>query len=137
MISRTLLSSISLCLALLAGCDSGRPLPRPEGFKVSGKVLLPSGAPLEGGTLILRPEGGLYGATAVIQSDGAFTLQDTAENQDVVAGKYQVFVSFPNASHANLKKKVSRRYQESEDSDSDVFVEIKDSTDQLLIRLKG
>jgi len=73
----------------------------------------------------------------VIQSGGIFTLQDTAENQDVVAGKYQVFVSFPNPNQADLRKKVNRRYQESEDSDSDVFVEITESTEELVIRLKG
>ena len=112
-------------------------MPRPDGVKVSGKVLLPNGSPLPGGTLILRPDVGLYGATALIQPDGTFNLQDTAENQDVVIGRYQVFVTFPSPAQANLRKSVPRRYQETEDGDSDVYVDIQQSTENLVIRLKG
>jgi hypothetical protein len=132
--TRFLLSAATLCFALV-GCGGG-PLPRPDGVSVSGKALLPSGAPLGGGTLILRPEAGLYGATAIIQPDGSFTLQDMAGTSNIVTGRYQVFVSFPNPKDAALAKSVSKRYQESDDGDSDVFVDLQQSTDELTIKLK-
>lgn len=129
-------AAATCCVFLLAGCSQKGPMTRPEGVKVTGTVLLPSGSPLTGGTLILRPESGLYGATAEIQTDGRFTLHDTANNQDVVPGRYQVFISFPNPSHLALKKSIPIRYQESDDSNSDLFVDIGESTQPLVIRLK-
>lgn len=123
-------------LLLIAGCFKAQALSRPESIQVSGKVLSPKGTPLSGGTIILRPESGLFGATALVQSDGTFTLKDNSGVPGVVAGKYQVFVSFPNPQHAALKASVNPRYQESEDGDSDIFVEIVEPTDSLTIKLK-
>lgn len=125
-----------LFMLVMAGCVGSGALPRPEGVKVSGKILQANGSPLPGGTLILRPDKGLYGATAIIQSDGSFALQDTSGNTETVTGKYQVFVSFPNPSHVTLSKSVAKRYQESDDGDSDVFVDIQQPTEELIIRLK-
>lgn len=136
MYSTRVIAIVLVSLATIAGCDSSDPLKRPTGVPVSGKILLPSGAPLTGGTLILRPEASLYGATAIIQSDGSFTLQDPVGKSDVVPGKYQVFVSFPNPSHAALAANVKRRYQESGDSDSDIIVDLQQATNDLTIRLK-
>lgn len=130
------LTLILLLHLFVNGCGMGGAPGRPEGVAVSGKVLLPNGSPLTGGTLILRPESGLFGATALIQSDGSFSLRDTAGNENAVEGRYQVFVSFPNPNHAALAAKVSRRYQESDDYDSDVVVDIQGPTDQMVIRLK-
>ena len=64
-------------------------------------------------------------------------LQDTANNEDVVIGKYQVFITFPNANQVALQRSVPRRYQETEDGDSDVYVDIQQPTENLIIRLKG
>jgi hypothetical protein len=121
-------------LLVVIGCGGGGPPPRPEGVKVGGKVLLPNGSPLTGGTLILRPEAGLYGATAQIQPDGSFKLRDTSNTETVVQGKYQVFVAFPNPAHDNFRETVNRRYQESEDGDSDLIVEIQGPNDDLVIQ---
>jgi hypothetical protein len=128
--------TVPLLATILFGCGPGGPPPRPEGVAVSGKILAAGGSPLSGGTLILMPESGSYGATALIQSDGTFTLRDTADNQDIIPGKYQVFVIFPSSAHSALKRSVNKRYQETEDGDSDVFVNIKESTEDLVIRLK-
>jgi len=132
-----LFTAASLLCLVLAGCGESGPPPKPEGVKVSGKVLMPNGSPLGGGTLILRPEAGLYGATAQIQSDGTFTLQD-AGGESVIPGRYQVFVRFPNPSHDAFKKAVPARYQEnSDDIDSDVIADIQGPTEDLVIRLKS
>ena len=136
MIAKRLLSATVLFVLAFAGCGPGGPLPRPEGVQVSGKVLLPNGSPISGGTPILRPDAGIYGATAIIQDDGSFTLADTSGTSDIVTGKYQVFVSFPNPSDASLAKSVNKRYQESDDGDSDVFVDLQQPTDELVIKLK-
>lgn len=125
-----------LCLVILMGCGPSGPLPRPAGFPVSGKVLTASGSPLAGGTLILRPTDRLYGATSIIQADGSFSLQDGSGNKEIVAGQYQVFVSFPNPEHASLATSVNKRYQESEDGDSDVVVDLQQPISDLTIRLK-
>ncbi len=128
--------SICLFVLVMTGCvGSGAPA-RPEGVTVSGKIILPNGSPLTGGTLILRPDAGLFGATALVQSDGSFTLQDTSGTPTVVTGKYQVFVSFPNPNHASLRKSVATRYQESDDGDSDLFVDIQHPSEELIIQLK-
>jgi hypothetical protein len=134
--TRVSLAAVLLSLSLvLTGCSRGGPPPRPEGTKVGGQVLLPNGSPLTGGTLILRPEAGLYGATGQIQPDGSFKLRDTSDTETVVEGKYQVFVSFPNPVHDKYRGTVNQRYQGSEDADSDVVVEIQGATDDLLTRL--
>lgn len=134
--TRFLLLVTVLPLLAILGCGPSGPLPRPKGVQVSGNVLMPNGSPLTAGTLILRPEAGIYGATAIIQDDGSFTLLDTSGTPDIVTGKYQVFVSFPNPSDASLAKSVNKRYQESDDGDSDVFVDLQQPTDDLVIKLK-
>ena len=129
------ISLFTACCSLV-GCGGNDPLARPEGVNVSGKVLLPNKAPLTGGTLILRPVAGLYGATALIQSDGSFKLGDTAGNENMVPGKFQVFVAFPNPDHIKLASMVNKRYQESDDSDSDILVDIEGPMENLVIQLK-
>ncbi len=127
------LFSILLCVCL-TGCDN-RPS-KPETFQVSGKLLLPSGAPVTGGTMVLRPENGVFGAIATIQSDGSFTLED-AGKPGIVPGKYQVFVRFSDADPVALRKAVHQRYQEStDDGDSDVIIDVQQNNDNLEIRLK-
>ena len=108
-----------------------------DGIEVSGRVLLPNQQPLGGGILILRPEEGVFGATAEIQSDGTCTLKDSLGQPNVVPGKYQVFVRFGQAAPESLRKSVNQRYQESsEDVDSDVVIDISDSGQELVIQLK-
>lgn len=128
--------SITLCL-LISGCGGGGPLQRPGGVEVSGQIQLPNGSALTGGTLTLRPEAGIHGATAIIASDGTFVLQDLAGNLNVVPGRYQVFVSFPNPRHAGLASAVNKRYQDSGDVDSNHFIDIDGATSELVIRLKN
>lgn len=124
-----LLSSVAV------GCSSALPA-KPEGVEVRGTVQLPGGSPLAGGTLLLRPVDGVYGATAQIQKDGSFVLQDPDGNKSVVPGKYLVYVLFNNPDHNALRSKVNPRYQNSEDGDSDMVVNIQQTQSDLVIRLK-
>jgi hypothetical protein len=130
-----LLPALLLFLSL-AGCGES-PVPKlTDGVSVSGKVLLPNGSPLAGGTLVLRPENGLFGATAQVQPDGTFKLQNSG-SESIAPGPYQVFVRFSDPNHAKLKTAVNQRYQQnSDDGDSDVVVDIQSATEDLVIRLK-
>ncbi len=133
---RLLSAILFIGVIALVGCGSGGsgPPSKPEGVKVSGKILLPNGSPVTGGILVLRPESGLYGATATIQSNGTFTLQEAGTEQ-VIPGKYQVFLRF---SDPQIAATVPAKYQESsEDTDSDVVVDIQSETSSLEIRLKN
>jgi len=129
------------CLVILAsvlfvGCGDGAtgPPEKPQGFTVKGKISLPNGSPLTTGTLILRPEAGLHGATAQIGADGSFTLQESGTSE-IVPGRYQVFVRVPDTEKA---KAVPAKYLEnSDDIDSDVVVEIQGAVDNLAIKLKS
>jgi hypothetical protein len=118
------------------GCQGSGPPPVAPGVAVSGKVLLATGAPLIGGTLVLRPVSGIHGATAQVNKDGTFTLADASGAKAVVPGKYQVFVRVSDATDKALKATIPARYQNTEDSDSDVTVEISAATADLVIRLK-
>lgn len=130
---RTIMLLLLSLLVPILGCNGK--IENPETVAVQGKVLLPNGSPLTGGTLVLAPETGLFGASAQIQPDGTFALQDSA-GRDVAAGKYQVFVRFNDPAHDALRKVVNERYQQSsEDGESDVIVEIPPTTEELVIRL--
>jgi hypothetical protein len=131
--------SCAICLLLAAtmtsGCDRNAAIQKEAGIRVSGKVLLPNGNPLTGGTLILRPESGLFGAVGQIQPDGSFKLQD-AQQQEIQPGRYQVFVRFSDPSLTVLQRLVHPRYQQSsEDGESDLVIDISSDNDNLIIRL--
>ena len=123
------------CLIALLGC--GNPAPNiPTGVEVSGKVQLPSGAPVTGGTLILRPEQGVHGASAQVQPDGAFSLQNQAGTKAIAPGKYRVYIRFNDPSHKALAAAINKRYQDTEDGDSDIAVEVQAARSDLVIKMK-
>lgn len=121
-------------LLAVAGCSSKAP-PKPDGVEVSGKVFLAGGAPLSGGTLVLRPVGGIHGASAPIRPDGSFALIDAEGSPAVVPGKYEVYVVFKNDEHKSLVPLVDVKYQNSEDGNSDLVVDIQEAKRDLIIRL--
>jgi hypothetical protein len=128
---------LAMLLLVGIGCTptSKGPPPRPAGVEVSGKLLLEDGTPATGGILVLRPIGHIHGATAPIQEDGTFTLADQSGNKAIVPGRYQVFVRITEPKLKSLAAKIPARYQDSEDGDSDVFVEIITAQSDLTIRL--
>ncbi len=130
------LVGVAALAAALAGCAGGGPPPKPAGVAVSGKVFLASGAPLAGGVLVLRPVGGIHGASSPVQPDGSFTLTDPAGERAVVPGTYQVYVRVSDPAQKAVRAAVPQRYQNTEDGDSDVTVEIPAAQADLVIRLK-
>lgn len=127
--------SFGLVAILASGCTGGPPTP-PEGVEVGGKVVLAGGSPLKGGTLLLRPVAGIHGASAPIQPDGSFALADPSGRKAVVPGKYQVYVLLNDPRHRSLRASIPARYQDSENGDSDVIVEVREPKKDLVIRLK-
>jgi len=127
---------VAALIGFSAGCRSDGPPAPEDAVEVRGKVLLPSGSPVTGGTLVLRPEGGAHGASALIQSDGGFTASDPSGRAGVVPGKYQVYVALNDASDRTLRAAVNKRYWSSEDGDSDVTVDIAGPNPNLVIRLR-
>ncbi|MBL8889198.1 MAG: hypothetical protein JNL67_04420 [Planctomycetaceae bacterium] len=133
---RALCATIMVWCVCFIGCGDGAvgPPEKPQGVAVKGKITLPNGSPLTAGTLVLRPETGLHGAMASIGTDGSFSLQESGTSE-IVPGRYQVFVRVNDPA---LAKAVPAKYLESsEDTDSDVVVEIQGSVDNLVIKLKS
>lgn len=126
---------VVLLVGALAGCQKGGPPPAAPGVEVGGRLLNWDGSPVTGGTLVLRPANGIHGASAVVQKDGSFTLTDPAGKRAVVPGTYHVFVRL-NAADPALRAAVNKRYQDTEDGDSDVTVEITSADSNLVIQLK-
>src|SRR5262245_59187396 len=92
----------TLCTAAflfaLVGCGSGDRAP--STYKVSGKVLLPSGAPAYGTEIVFSPklkDGKLSGAngSAVLARDGTFSLKSMGDKEGVPTGYYAVILN-PN-----------------------------------------
>jgi hypothetical protein len=126
-----------LPLALIAVVGCGDPAPNiPAGVEVSGKVQLPSGSPVTGGVLTLRPVQGIHGASAPIQPDGSFTLQNQAGTKTIAPGKYKAFIRFNDPSHKALQAAIGQRYQNTEDGESDIEVDIQTAKNDLLIKFK-
>ena len=121
--------------ALIVGCGGSVPA-IPAGVEVSGKVYGPSGSPLKGGTLVLRPTQGLHGVSGEIQSDGSFTLVDARGNKSVVPGSYEVYVSVTNVKDKAVASTVPARYQSSEGGESDGKADVSAAVSDLKIKLK-
>ena len=130
----SLLFTLTACIVV--GCRSDGPPPPPEGVEVSGKAFLPNGNPMPGGILVLRPEGGTHGVSASVQANGQFTLARPSGETNVVPGKYRVFVKFSDPAQSALRSTVGARYQNTEDGDSDILVEITGPKSDLVIRFK-
>ena len=126
---------VVMLLLVGTGCSGGGPPSKPPTIEASGKILSPSGSPLGGGLLILRPVEGLYGASAPIQANGSFDLVDQEGKKSVVPGKYFVYVRV-NADQKAILAQVPAKYHNTEDGNSDVQVDIQKTQSDLVIRLK-
>jgi hypothetical protein len=84
-----LLTAVALLFA--AGCGGGGGVSAAT-YPVSGKVLLPDGKPLPGGTIYFYPKESGSSASAEVSSAGEFSLK-TADGRDgAPAGEYKVRV---------------------------------------------
>ncbi|MEZ6139584.1 MAG: carboxypeptidase-like regulatory domain-containing protein [Zavarzinella sp.] len=129
---------ILICFVIvsLIGCGDKPSVSKEDGVEVSGKVFLANGQPLKGGTLILRPVGGVHGASGNIDASGNFTLSNQTGENKVVPGKYLAYVQFKTTEHKPLAKLLHVKYQSSEDGDSDVEVTIDSAKTDLVIKFK-
>lgn len=133
--SRILLSLVSF--AAVVGCGGTQPVVTgiPE---VEGKVLSPQGSPLKGGTLVLRPKGGIRRAiSADIETDGTFIIDGSNGNSAVLPGDYEVYVVVGDDPQTRkLRRQIPVKYQKLSDEDSDLLVSIDDSGKKLVVKLK-
>ena len=85
-----LLGPALLCMIVsTAGCTGGS---ESADAAARGKVSL-DGKPLPGGVVLFIPRGGSgQGGSALIQSDGTFTVRTSASKSGIDAGDYAVFI---------------------------------------------
>lgn len=134
--SRLFICSVLVSVAAMGCAKSSAVIPGLR--EVNGKVLLSKGAPLKGGTIVLRPAGGLRPAiSADIKSDGSFTIDGASDKKPVVPGEYQVFVVFDkDPKHRALRSQVPKKYQSVSDDESDLYVKIDEESDNVIVKLK-
>ena len=124
-------------LAAFIGCGSTQP--ETQGLtEVEGRVLSHSGTPIKGGTLVLRPQGGIRRAvTAEIGANGGFVIDGTKMNNGILPGDYEVYIIVgAGPQNQKLRRQVPLKYQRLSDDDSDLLVSLDESGDELLVKLK-
>jgi len=125
-------------LAGASGCGTGNSN-LPTITAVNGKVLLSSGKPIPGGKLVLCPAAELQPGgrrlSADLDKDGSFSIEG-GEETTIVAGKYKVFVVVTgNPKLRSLRKRIPEKYQSISDDESDLFVELADGGEELVVKL--
>lgn len=133
--SGLLLTLISVAAAV--GCSGTQPTV-PGIAEVEGKVLSPQGSPLKGGTLVLRPMGGIRRAiSAEIETDGTFVIDGSTGNPTVLPGDYEVYVVVSDdPQERKLQQQIPLKYRKLSDEDSDLLVSLDDSGKKLVVKLK-
>ena len=90
--SELVVGGLLVILATTSGCGA-----KSDAVPVTGKVSY-NGEPLQGGMVMLTPEGGGTAATGDIQPDGTFKLTSFIKDDGAVPGIYKVTVQvFPDA----------------------------------------
>ena len=88
-INSCVIATVAIFLVAFVGCGSTQPDTRGL-TEVEGRVLSHSGAPIKGGTLVLRPQGGIRRAiTAEIGANGGFVIDGTKINNGILPGDYE------------------------------------------------
>ena len=120
---------------LLAGCGSGKTVPKPVA-NIEGKVLLPKGKPLEGGRILLKGKGTGGTVLADIDKDGSFEVDN---NEIVLQGDYEVYLVFRynSATERKLIRYVPAKYREIGEGDSDISVTLSEDNQNITVKLKA
>lgn len=134
---------VSVVCCILSGCGTSSLGDLPKVSQMQGKVLLPTGKPLTGGKLVLRPKvRGSQGASAMstdINKDGTFTIQSQGdEGGNLVATEYKVFISLNgDPKNRGLKRVVPQKYQDvsEEDFETDLFVNLAEQADGIVLKM--
>jgi hypothetical protein len=121
------------------GCGTSSPGVLKEVSEVSGTILLPTGRPLKGGTLMLRPFGGVRGVkrlSADINEDGTFIIRPD-EKTKIIATNYKVFVGLNDPKFRILKRQVPEKYLDiSEDEfETDLFMNLDDQASSIVLKM--
>lgn len=129
----------SLLSVVLAGCGRGRPEVDLVD-SVRGKVLLPTGKPLKGGRVVLRPTAALHGVagpvTAEVASDGSFAIEGSDSGKKLAAGEYKVFVNLSgNPRLRMLRRQVPEKYQSIDDDESDLIVDLAKQAEGFVLKM--
>lgn len=125
-----------LTLAVLVGCGPKSSPPIPLGHQVQGKAYAPDGSPLTGGLLEFYPEPpATLKHTAEIQSDGSFTVSNVG-NSTMLPGKYKVYMA-PRPNDQKFLAKIPRKYQDADNKQSDIEVDIQGDSTNLEIRFRN
>jgi hypothetical protein len=95
-----------LIVCLVLGCGGGKAKPDFKPILITGKVVEANGAPVTGGILMLRSvPNGEYGASGLLDSNGAFKLSTIVGNdkvEGIPAGEYKVTFGRRSTSQADL-----------------------------------
>jgi hypothetical protein len=125
---------MAAALATLAGCGRSDSLPSYQVYEVKGTVLLADGKPLGGGWIYFVPKGGLpVTPSAVIGSDGSFSLNTGGSGDGAPAGDYKVRVEAPQFQQAapkSRKKPIIPQKYNDEDS-SGLVITVQAHTNHL------
>ena len=141
--TKTLFSVMVLGLlgCLSTGCGSPSLNNAKEVPEVSGIVLLPTGRPLKGGQLILRPCGGAGNARRLsgdINEDGTFTIRSNGEDQTIVAADYKVFISLnTDPKHRGLRRLVPEKYRDvrEDEFETDLFMNPEQQASGIMLKM--
>lgn len=131
------LPAFALC-ALCFGC-SYKPPPPPKTVKISGKILLPDGRPLQAGRVAFKPaQPGRQEAYSEIESDGSFTLTSYNKDDGAVPGDYVVtieLISYKSGALQHVRAPVPAKYLDAKTSD--LRAEVKeDLAEPLVLRMR-
>ena len=137
-ILRTIGAACLLCVAVV-GCGTAKPEVDLVDA-VRGKVLLPTGKPLKGGIVVLRPTAAIAGVaqpvTAEVDSDGSFVIEGGDADKKLAAGEYKVFVNLSsNPKHRSLQRQVPEKYQSIGDDDSDLIIDLAEQAEGFVLKM--
>jgi hypothetical protein len=125
---------MAAAMAALAGCGRSDSLPSYQVYEVKGKVLLADGKPLGGGWITFVPKGDLLVTpSAVIDSDGGFSLSTGGSGDGAPAGDYKVRVEAPQLQQAAPKSRKKPLFPQKyiDEDSSGVVITVRAQTNQL------
>jgi hypothetical protein len=122
------------------GCGTSGSEALKEVSEVSGTILLPTGRPLKGGRLMLRPSSGVQGATrlsADVNEDGTFIIQPSDVKTKIIATNYKVFVGLNDPKFRILKKQVPEKYLDVREDEfkTDLFINLDEQAGGIVLKM--